>query len=33
MGLYMFAAGKNPSANKTLIGFVIWSSFAHLVME
>ena len=32
LGLYLFKAGDDPAANKTLIGFLIWSSFAHLVV-
>lgn len=29
LGMYMFAAGKDPIAHKSLIGFFIWSSVAH----
>ena len=32
LGLYMYKAGENPRAHKSLIGFLIWSSFAHLVV-
>lgn len=32
LGLYMVRAGDDPSNNKSLIGFVIWSSVAHFIV-
>jgi hypothetical protein len=32
LGLYLFKIGKNPAQHKSLIGFLIWSSMAHLIV-
>jgi len=32
LGAYMFAVGKDPVSHKSLIGFFIWSSVAHLAV-
>lgn len=32
LGLYMFKAGDDPPRNKSLIGFLIWSSVAHFIV-
>jgi hypothetical protein len=29
LGIYLLLAVRNPSANRSLIGFTAWSSFAH----
>jgi hypothetical protein len=29
LGVYLLFAVRNPSANRSLIGFTAWSSFAH----
>ena len=29
LGLYLIAAARNPSANRSLISFTIWSSVVH----
>ena len=29
LGIFLLLAVRNPSANRSLIGFTIWSSFAH----
>ena len=29
LGIFLLLASRNPSANRTLIGFTAWSSFAH----
>ena len=31
LGLYIFQIGKNPMNHQSLIGFLNWSSFAHLI--
>src|ERR1700747_3473330 len=34
LGIFLLIAVRNPSANRSLIGFTAWSSFAHaLVMS
>jgi hypothetical protein len=32
LGVFMLLAVRNPSANRTLIAFTAWSSFAHAVV-
>jgi peptidoglycan/LPS O-acetylase OafA/YrhL len=32
LGVFMLLAIRNPSANRTLIAFTAWSSFAHAVV-
>ena len=32
LGVYMFYIGNHPSEHKSLIGFLVWSSMAHLVV-
>jgi hypothetical protein len=32
LGMYTYKAGANPAANKTFIGFIIWSSLAHVMV-
>jgi len=32
LGLYIYQIGKDPAKHKALIGFLIWSSFAHLMV-
>lgn len=32
LGLYLFQIAKNPVQHQALIGFLIWSSVAHLIM-
>ena len=32
LGLYVYRIGDDPSQHKALIGFLIWSSFAHLIV-
>jgi len=32
LGIFMFQIGKDPAKHKSLIGFVIWSSVAHLLV-
>jgi hypothetical protein len=29
LGIFLLLAGRNPSANRSLIAFTAWSSFAH----
>ena len=29
LGVFLLMAARNPAANRSLIGFTIWSSFAH----
>jgi hypothetical protein len=29
LGVFLLLAGRNPSANRSLIAFTAWSSFAH----
>jgi Family of unknown function (DUF6632) len=29
LGIFLLLAGRDPSANRTLIAFTAWSSFAH----
>jgi len=29
LGIFLLLASRNPSANRSLIGFTAWSSFAH----
>lgn len=29
LGIFLIMAARNPSANRSLIGFTAWSSFAH----
>jgi len=29
LGIFLLLAARNPAANRTLIGFTAWSSFAH----
>jgi hypothetical protein len=29
LGIFLLLAARNPSANRTLIAFTAWSSFAH----
>jgi hypothetical protein len=29
LGVFLIMAGRNPSANRSLIAFTAWSSFAH----
>ncbi len=29
LGIFLLLAARNPSANRNLIGFTAWSSFAH----
>src|SRR5713226_7198342 len=29
LGIFLFVAARNPSANRSLIAFTAWSSFAH----
>lgn len=29
LGVFLLLAARNPSANRSLIGFAAWSSFAH----
>lgn len=29
LGIFLLLAARNPSANRSLIGFTAWSSFAH----
>ncbi len=29
LGIFLLLAARNPSANRSLIAFTIWSSFAH----
>jgi len=29
LGIFLLLASRNPSANRTLIAFTAWSSFAH----
>ena len=31
LGIFLLMAVRNPSANRTLIAFAAWSSFAHAV--
>jgi hypothetical protein len=32
LGIFLLLAARNPSANRTLIAFTAWSSFAHAVV-
>lgn len=32
LGIFLLLAVRHPSANRTLIAFTAWSSFAHAVM-
>jgi ABC-type Fe3+-siderophore transport system permease subunit len=32
LGIFLLLAARNPSANRSLIGFTAWSSFAHAVV-
>jgi len=31
LGIFMLLAARNPSANRSLIAFTAWSSFAHAI--
>jgi hypothetical protein len=32
LGIFLLLAARNPSANRSLIAFTAWSSFAHAVL-
>ncbi len=32
LGIFLLLAARDPAANRSLIGFTAWSSFAHVVM-
>ena len=32
LGIFLLLAARNPSANRSLIAFTAWSSFAHAVV-
>jgi hypothetical protein len=32
LGIFLIMAARNPSANRSLIAFTAWSSFAHAVL-
>ena len=32
LGIFLMMAARNPSANRSLIAFTAWSSFAHAVL-
>ena len=32
LGIFLLLAARNPSANRSLIGFTAWSSFAHVAV-
>src|SRR5579864_7283215 len=32
LGIFLLLAARNPSANRSLIAFAAWSSFAHAVL-
>jgi hypothetical protein len=32
LGIFLLLAARNPSANRTLIAFTAWSSFAHAIV-
>jgi hypothetical protein len=32
LGIFLLLAARNPSSNRSLIGFTAWSSFAHAVV-
>jgi len=32
LGIFLLMAARSPSANRSLIGFTAWSSFAHAVV-
>jgi hypothetical protein len=32
LGVFLIMAARNPSANRSLIAFTAWSSFAHAVL-
>ena len=32
LGIFLLLASRNPSANRSLISFTAWSSFAHAVL-
>jgi len=32
LGIFLIRAARNPSANRSLIAFTAWSSFAHAVL-
>jgi len=32
LGIFLLLASRNPSANRSLIAFTAWSSFAHAVL-
>jgi len=32
LGIFLLLASRNPSANRSLIAFAAWSSFAHAVL-
>jgi hypothetical protein len=32
LGIFLLLAVRNPSANRSLIGFAAWSSFAHAIV-
>ena len=32
LGVFLLLAARNPSANRSLIGFTAWSSFAHAAL-
>jgi hypothetical protein len=32
LGIFMFQIGKDPAKHKSLIGFVVWSTAAHLLV-
>ena len=32
LGVYLIAAARNPSAYRSLISFVVWSSFVHALI-
>jgi hypothetical protein len=33
LGIFLLLAARNPSANRSLIAFTAWSSFAHAVVS
>jgi|ERR1035438_2917881 hypothetical protein len=32
LGIFLLLAARNPSANRSLIAFTVWSSFAHAAL-
>ena len=32
LGIFLLLAARNPAANRSLIGFTVWSSFAHALV-